>query len=224
MNRCLILLAIIFLFISSDYSQEKHEFKLNNDDTFKIPEVGAYITRDKDNFRVQFVAPESVRLPAYKNVDLRKDDIIKVINGKTVKNFNDMKETYDKLKPGRDIKLDVKRSGKMISVIIKKADPKDLPQKKMVKMESKRMENKFLLAGYGILIGKINEKPMIEKLFHEDNTLVTKAGLKGGDLLTNINGQTIKTFDQFKIAYESITPGQEVRIKFGDKFISFKKK
>jgi S1-C subfamily serine protease len=65
---------------------------------------------------------------------------------------------------------------------------------------------------------------MIEKLFHEDNELVTKAGLKGGDLLTHINGQAIKTFDQFKIAYETITPGQEVRIKFGDKFISFKKK
>jgi PDZ domain-containing secreted protein len=224
MKRCLVLLAIVFLSISSNYSQEKHEFKLNNDDTFKIPEVGAYIIRDKNNFKVQFVAPESVRLPAYKNVDLRKDDIIMVMNGKAVKNLIDLKETYEKLKPGHEFKLEVKRGAKMILVIIKKADPKDLPQKKMIKMDDKRMENKVLLAGYGILIAKINEKPMIEKLFHEDNELVTKAGLKGGDLLTHINGQAIKTFDQFKIAYETITPGQEVRIKFGDKFISFKKK
>jgi C-terminal processing protease CtpA/Prc len=224
MKRCFLFFAILFLSIQLNYSQEKHELKLNNDDTFRIPEVGAYIIRDKDNFKVQFVAPESVRLPAYKNVDLKKDDILMMVNGKAVKNLNDLKETYEKLKPGHDFKLEVKRGAKMILVNIKKADPKDLPQRKNVKLDDKRMENKVLLEGYGILIGKINEKPMIEKLFHEDNELVKKAGLQGGDLLTNINGQAIKTFNQFKIAYEIITPGQEVRIKFGDKYISFKKK
>ena len=85
------------------------------------------------------------------------------------------------------------------------------------------MENKVLLAGYGILVAKINEKPMIEKLFKEDNEVVKKAGLKGGDVVTNINGQEIKTFDHFKQAYESINLGQDVNIKFGNKFISIKK-
>ena len=224
MKRCLLFFAILFLSVPSNYSQGKPEIKFNTDDVFDLQEVGAFIIRDKDKFKVQFVAPENHRLQGYQNVDLKKDDIIMMVNGRAVKNLSDLKEIYDKLKPGHDFKLNVERGKETIIVAIKKADPKDLPQRKNIKFDDKRMENKVLLAGYGILIGKINEKPMIEKLFHEDNDLVIKAGHKGGDLLTNINGQTIKTFIQFKTAYESLNPGQDVKIKFGDKFISFKKK
>ena len=222
MTRCLVLLALVFNFISSGYSQGKNEFKLNKEDIFKIPEVGAYIIKDKNNYKVQFVAPESVRLPDYKNVDLKKDDIIMIMNGKTIKKASDMNDIYEKLKPGNNIKLDVKRSGKMISVNLKKADPKDLPQRKIFKKADIKMIDKVFLHGYGVQIGKVNEKPMIEKI-NGDNDLVKKAGLKGGDVVTNINGQAIKTFSQFKSAFDSIGPGKEVIIRFSNKSISFKK-
>lgn len=223
MKKCFLLFAALFLLVPSNYSQEKKELNLNSDDTFHLHEVGAFIIKDKNNYKVQFVAPENFRLPAYVNVDLKKDDIILKVNGKDLKKVSDLKETYEKLKIGNDLKLEVKRGSKTTIVVIKKADPKDLPPKRPFKPGDKRMENKVLLAGYGILVAKINEKPMIEKLFKEDNEVVKKAGLKGGDVVTNINGQEIKTFDHFKQAYESINLGQDVNIKFGNKFISIKK-
>jgi PDZ domain-containing secreted protein len=223
MKICLLLFAILFLAVPFNYSQEKPEIKLNSDDVYDLQEVGAFIIVDKDKIKVQFVAPENRRLPAYQNVDLKKDDIIMMVNDKPVKKLRDLKETYEKLKVGKDFKLHVKRGKNTIMVDIKKADPKDLP-KKHVHLDFRKMDNKVLLAGYGVLIANINEKPMIEKLLMDNNDLVKKAGLKGGDLLTNINGIAIKTFIQFKTAYEAITPGQDVNIKFGDKFISFKKK
>jgi PDZ domain-containing secreted protein len=224
MKKCLLLFAILILSVPSIYSQQKPDLKFNSDDLFDLQEVGALIIRDKDKIKVQFVAPENKRPNGYQNVDLKKDDIIMIVNDKAVKKLSDLKEAYEKLKVGKDIKLQVKRGKNTIMVAIKKADPKDLPKKHALNPDIRKMENKVLLEGYGILIAKINEKPMIEKLFMDNNDLVKKAGLKGGDLLTNINGLEVKTFIQFKTAYQTISSGQNVDIKFGNKFISFKKK
>ena len=224
MKKCLLILAILFLSVPSVLSQGKPEIKLNSDDAFDLQEVGAFIIKEKDKIKVQFVAPENKRLPGYQNVDLKKDDFIMKANGKDVKKLSELKESYENLKVGKDLKLEVKRGKNIIMVAVKKADPKILPKRHAVNPDFKKMENKVLLEGYGILIANINEKPMIEKLLMDNNELVNKAGLKGGDLLTNINGQEIKTFIQFKTAYESLNPGQDVKIKFGIKYISFKKK
>jgi PDZ domain-containing secreted protein len=144
-------------------------------------------------------------------------------NGKAVKKLSDLRETYDKLKIGKDFKLEIKRGGKLIAVSIKKVDPKYLPPKRVARTnDAGWMKDKVFLHGFGVQIGKINEKPMIEKL-HGDNDLVKQAGLKGGDLVTSINGQAVKTFVQFKEIYDNIHPKQDVNIKFGNKSISFKK-
>lgn len=224
MKIYLFLLAILFLCPPSIFSQGKPEIKLNSDDTFDLQEVGAFIIKEKDKIKVQFVAPENKRLPGYQNVDLKKDDFILKVNDKDIKKLSELKESYEDLKVGKDLKLEVKRGKNIIMVAVKKADPKILPKRHAVNPDFKKMENKVLLEGLGVLISKINEKPMIEKLFMNDNALVLKAGLKGGDLLTNINGQQIKTFTQFKTLYETLNSGQDVNIKFGNKSFSFKKK
>lgn len=224
MKTCLLLFVIVFLFLPSSYSQGKPDIKFNSDEVYQLQEIGAMIIMDKDKIKVQFVAPENHRLPGYQNVDLKKDDIIMMVNDKPVKKLSDLKEAYEKLKVGKDFKLHVKRGKSTITVVLKKADPKDLPKKHPMHPDFNKMDNKVLLVGYGVLIGNINEKPMIEKLLMDNNDLVNKAGLKGGDLLTNINGIPIKTFIQFKTAYEAISSGQNVNIKFGSKYFSFKKK
>ena len=223
MKRCLLFFAVLLLSIPSYYSQGKPEMKFGADDPFDLREVGALLIKDKDKFKVQFVAPEDKRPHGYQNVDLKKDDIIMMANDKAIKKLSDLREIYEKLKVGKDLKLEIKRGGKLMSVSLKKADPKDLPQKRTVKkMDVSLIKDKVFLQGLGVQIGKINEKPMIEKI-HGDNEIVKKADLKGGDVVTNINGQQIKTFDQFKQAFESINTGQDVNIKFGNKSISFKK-
>jgi PDZ domain-containing secreted protein len=224
MKKCLLLLAVLFLSIPLVCPQGKPEIKLNSDDAFDLQEVGAFIIKEKDKIKVQFVAPENKRINCYQKVDLRKDDIILKVNGHDAKNLSELKETYENLKVGKELKLEVKRGKITAMVAVKKADPKFLPKKHAVNPDFRKMENKVLISGYGILIANINEKPMIEKLLMNNNDQVIKAGLKGGDLLTNINGQQIKTFAQFKIAYESLNSGQNVKLKFGNKFISFNKK
>jgi C-terminal processing protease CtpA/Prc len=129
MKKYFLLLAIFIISVPLIFAQEKKEISNSSDEILHLHEVGAYIIKDKGNYKIQFLAPEQYRIPAYKSVDLKKDDIILAINGKPVNMAADFKEVYDKLKPGNDINLQIKRSGKMMNVTLKKANPKDLPRK-----------------------------------------------------------------------------------------------
>src|ERR1035437_4509423 len=141
MKRCLLFFAILFLSVASIYSQGNPEIKFGADYPFDLREVGALIIRDKDKFKVQFVAPENRRLTGYQNVDLKKDDIVMMVNGKAIKKLSELRETYDKLKVGHAFKLEIKRGGKLMTVSLEKADPKYLPPKRMAKKDEVRWVN-----------------------------------------------------------------------------------
>jgi S1-C subfamily serine protease len=130
MTRHIMMLAAVLFFSAMSYTQGNKEQNINNDETFKLPEVEAFIIKDKANIKVQFLAPEKFRRAEYKNVDLKKDDIIIAANGKAVSKAGDLKEIYEKLKPGTDLKLEVKRGGKAVQVTIRKGAPKDMVREK----------------------------------------------------------------------------------------------
>ena len=60
-----------------------------------------------------------------------------MVNGKTAKKAADLHEVYDKLKTGDEFKLGIKRDNQMFILNIKKADPKDLPQRKIIMRKGK---------------------------------------------------------------------------------------
>jgi S1-C subfamily serine protease len=211
-------LIILFLSAQIQFTQVKSE----SNEVFNLPEVGALIVQFKNTFKVQFVAPENVRQDQYKKIDLRKDDIILLINGKHINKFDELKSAYDKLKIGQEFKLGIKRNKQSLAVDIMKADPKSLPQKKSFVSLGQHSENKFLLAGIGLLIINVNEKPMINKMANNDQ--VKQAGLSEGDVLTELNGIQIKSYSQFKNTWESLGNGRDVTIRFNKtKSVSFKK-
>jgi PDZ domain-containing secreted protein len=223
MKTC-IFFILLLLSTQIQFAQTKHDTKEGTNEVFNIPEVGALIVQFKNIYKVQFVAPENVRQTHYKNIDLRKDDILMTVNGLSIKKIADLENAYSKLKIGQDLRLGIKRNKQTLVVDILKADPKDLPQKKSLPSYGQHSENKVLLSGLEVLIIKVNEKPMINKILTPDNYQIKKAGLSEGDLLTNMNGQTVQSFSQFKSSWESINPGQEVDLRFNKtKSVSFKK-
>jgi PDZ domain-containing secreted protein len=224
MKTC-IFLIILFLSSQFQFAQEKHDVKLETDEVFNLPEVGALIVLFKNTFKIQFVAPENVRQAPYKNIDLRKDDIIMTVNGQNVKKIAEIKNAYNKLKIGQDFRLGIKRNKQTLLVNILKADPKNLPQKKSFSPFDQHSDNKVLLSGLGVVIINVNDKPMINKIFNKDNEEIKKAGLSEGNLLTFMNGQAIKTFSQFKTSWESFSAGQDINLWFDKtKTVSFKKR
>jgi C-terminal processing protease CtpA/Prc len=210
--------------VQINFAQVKHDTKLESDEVFNLPEVGALIVQFKNTYKVQFVAPENFRQAPYKNIDLRKDDIIMTVNGQSVKKIEDIKNTYIKLKIGQDFRLGVKRNKLTLAFDIMKGDPKNFPQKKSLPPVVQHWDNKVFVSGLGVVIINVNDKPMLNKLVNKDNEVIKKAGLTEGDLLTNLNGQIVKSFGQFKSSWESISPGNDVNLQFNKtKYVSFKK-
>ena len=217
-------LIIVFLSVQIQFAQVKQDSKLGTDEVFNLPEVGALIVQFKNTNKVQLVAPENARLAQYKNIDLRKDDIILSVNGQHLNKIAEIKNAYYKLNIGQDFKLEIKRNKQTLYVDILKADPKILPQKKTFSPNEQHFDNKVLINGIGLLIINVNEKPMINKFFNKDNNEIKNARLSEGDLLTSMNGQPVKSFSLFKSSWESISVGQDVNLQFNKtKSISFKK-
>ena len=75
-----------------------------------------------------------MRTEKYKEVDLKTNDEIFMANGKKLTSVDELKEIYEKLAVGATLKMALKRDGdnKIISIV--KADPKDLPKRK-IKMQ-----------------------------------------------------------------------------------------
>ncbi len=167
MMKSYIFVIALFLYAQIQFAQGKNDSKLETDEVFNLPEIGALIVQYKNTNKIQFVAPENARQSTYKNIDLRKDDIILTVNGQPVKRIADIKNAYNKLQIGQDFKLGFKRNKQTLTVDIMKADPKSLPPKKTFSHSDQHSDNKIFINGIGILIINVNDKPMINKLFKE---------------------------------------------------------
>jgi len=99
-----------------------------------LNELGAIIMLKDDSVVVEFVMPEENRPKAYKEIDIRKNDKILMVNGKKIKLPADIDEIYTELDIGDDVKLGVRRDGDLMIITYKKADPETMPKRKMMKL------------------------------------------------------------------------------------------
>lgn len=204
MKSILILLLLPLLM----FAQIKRMITIEGD-MFEIPEIGGILVEDGENLRVDMAIPKDNRIKAYKDVDLNKGDLVLMMNGKKIDKVRKAKEIYDKLKPGEDVKLGIKRSEEMFIASFKKADPKDLP--KVVRMVIRNDDSEFavVLPDDGLLIGSDKEKVIVrEKMQHSNNEI------KEGDQLEELNGKKIHSTKDFSSIYKSLKTGDKLEMKF----------
>ena len=97
---------------------------------FNLPEVEAIIAKQDGKIQVLFTHA-GMRMAKYKDVDLKTSDEIFMANGKKVQSVEELQEIYDKLEIGDILKIAIKRDEDTKIISIVKADPKDLPKRKM---------------------------------------------------------------------------------------------
>jgi hypothetical protein len=100
-----------------------------------LDEVGAIVLLKDDKIKVEFVMPTDKRAKAYMNVDIKNADEILMVNGQKVKTPEDIEVIYKALNVGEEFKLGIRRDGNLMIVSYNKADPDDLPKKKMMKLK-----------------------------------------------------------------------------------------
>lgn len=179
---------------------------------FDIPELGAIIVKsDSGNLKVEHVMPPEARPKAYADVDIKTGDEILVANGKRVKTIKEIEQIYKAVSVGGEVKLGVQRGQEMMISRFAKADPKDLPQRKMMIMNSDGPGGDIRpLPNLGIILGKGKEGVVVKEMSEKPAKAFTDAGVKPGDRLVSINGKTIGNLDEFSTEFLAVPPGSKM--------------
>lgn len=156
------------------------------------------------------VMPAEVRIKIYKEVDVKKGDLLLMMNGKKIDDVKKADVIYTALKPGDEIKLGLKRGEQMFIASFKKAKPEDLPRGSRVVIRDTDMpKGTVFLPDDGLMLGIEGDKIVIrKKLPMADNDL------KEGDQLKELNGKEIKTVKDFTISFEKMKPGEKLLMTF----------
>ncbi len=134
--KSVVLALFVILAVAMPLSaQQKTVVKIEGENLFIFQEF-LLVLAEEDGKVVVTVAPPEGSLPEeYKDVDVQGGDIVKMMNGKRIKTTAAIKELYEKLETGDEIKIGVKRDDEMFIVEFAKRDPGKMKGKMMIRME-----------------------------------------------------------------------------------------
>lgn len=101
-------------------------------EAFIIPECECLALMKDSVISIVAVLEPAKRPDKYKTIDIQKGDILLMMNGKKATDANLLRQMYDSLSMGAEIKLGLKRGGKPMIVAFQKGEPIEGGNMKMV--------------------------------------------------------------------------------------------
>lgn len=200
---------------------------------FNLPELGAVIIGGEKEIKVEAVLPAEHRPKAYQDIDLQNGDLIVMMNAKRVKSAKEIEEIYNGLKVGEEVKLGVKRKEERFIASFAKADPKDLPQRMMMVMDTDEAGGQAEptrrlvmggrefsgdvapLPGLGIIAGSKNGSEVrVLDLMPNASQVLGSTDIKKDDVILALNGEKIKSAVQLGELYEKIAVGAKLELHY----------
>lgn len=205
-------LLIVTLLHSVASAQQKFEFK-SDKPMFLIRETGAMLVEEKEKLKIEMVLSPEQRPKGYADVDIQKDDMISMMNGKRVKTTDEAKTIYDGLKEGEDVKFGIIRGEQMLIASFKKANEKDMPQiKRMIVTDDGR--DIRALPELGMILGSKGKKIEILDMMENAESVLKTNELKEGDELVSLNGKNVSSLKEFSEKYDKIKVGSKFELIF----------
>lgn len=186
---------------------------LKKDDLFTLPEVGGMIVSQQGKLVVVAVASFADRAKEYQDVDLKQDDTVKMVEGKSVKTAGELNAAYEKTPIGAHFRMAIKRGDEMKLVSLTKGDPIKLPQMRRVAMKGGGENVMMLGLPIGLLVRNKGKDVVVDQVLPDASSDVKKAGIAGGDKIIGLNGSKVASMKQFAEAYDALKPGAPVNIE-----------
>jgi PDZ domain-containing secreted protein len=200
-----------------------------------LNELGAIIMPRDSAFVVDMVNQPDQRSKEYKSVDLRKDDIIIMINGKKAKALADLQTVYDSLAVGQDVKLGVMRGKDRMIISFVKADASKLPNRQVMAFSTegngdsvvtetihgdgvkgkKVMRfgpgegNIAMVTELGLILNEADAKIKIVGIQNDAPASVKSSGVQTDDAVTMIDKSKVGSMKEFLAVYDKIKSGTE---------------
>ena len=159
--------------------------------------------------------------PASKS-NLKTSDVIVAIEGKTVRDDGELRREVSRKTPGKSINLSVNRGGELIQVAVTPEPfvPKKAPviAQKVEKRREKPQANETIGLGVKTFTADVAKEqgveftPGVVIVDVAEESLAARKGMKPGDIVTDVNHQTVTTIEEFNQAIQA-SPGR-VLIKF----------
>lgn len=190
-----------------------------------LAELGAIIVDRDGNLAVEIINAAEHRPEAYKTVDLRKDDLIVMLNGKKLTTLAELQKGYEGFPIGNELKFGVKRGKDMMIVAFKKGDPKSFrmdfndvtmgdstgakPQMRIVTHRPGGGEGEVLPA-VGLILSAAKGGVQVSGTLPHVGDVFTANTPKDGDHIVSIQNKPVKTMTDFLDVFDNLTVGDKV--------------
>ena len=205
------------------------QMKMVTMELFEIPELGAEIADEGAGPKIMRAVPPEGRLDAYKSVDIQTGDMIMSANGSQIKTTDDLRGVLEAARAGDTVRLALKRGTKFSLATYVVADTELID--KAVKM-STAYWNEHPDAGGGpkmvrmsvgedvipwidlaVLLTDSDAGVTVKERIEMPKFVTEDLALDAGDIITSLQGNSVKNCESFMEAYKTIEVGQKVALK-----------
>ena len=197
--------------------------RFSADDTLMIREIGAIMEMSDEGLRVVLAMPGEARPEAYRDIDVREDDVILVVNGKRIRELATARDLLDNASPGDEIALGIDRGGRSVVVRFPKADPASLPDRMVFSGPGGHgggVERRMMIQGdVGDLTPVMGLGVILESDGDEPQTVTVSAvlpigetDLAEGDVLKSLGGEPVVSAAKVAEAVDAMDVGAEIAL------------
>ncbi len=227
-------ICLVLVCAQSIDAQVQMVTRVEGDGAFHLKEVQVFLTSSNDTVKVLMVLPKKLRPEGYADIEIEKDDEILMFNARRVKSVQGFEEMYNRLNVGDDVKLGLRRDGRLLIQSFKKIDPADLPQGTNVRIrldasgdgdgESPVMTRTLRVGegnvnlrpwfGTGLMLGTSDGKITVMRILEGMTSALADADIRKGDVIESLNGNPVKSLEQFFERYEQLPVGSKVDVGY----------
>ncbi len=189
--------------------------------------LGVVTNKDEKGAKILTVSKES----AAEKAGLQKDDIITKINDYKITNSDDLVEAIGKHNPEDKITVTYLRDGKTKTATAT-LGKNEVQRERVFRFNNEDAEpmemfpfnespngdfkifHKSMKPKMGLKVQDVEEGTGVKVLEVDENTPAAKAGLQNGDVISEINGDAIKTVDDLKDKTKTVKEGDTFKVKF----------
>jgi S1-C subfamily serine protease len=196
----------------------------------ELQEPGAVVADREGKLEVLFIMEPSMRMEAYRNVDLQSGDVIVMANGKRAENLETLQQQLNAVAVGSEIKLGIRRGDEMRVVSYVKADSEALPKRRMMTMkvdagegspvqtsmhtEGGAEEEVVMLQGTGLIARAGDQGPVIGYILDHAREAIKDADVREGDRIVSLQGEHVKDLQSLSAIWNEIAVGDAVDLVF----------
>lgn len=213
MNKTLLTAALLLTVSLLTAWQEPRRISrsFSFDDAVILREIGAVVTPKEGKLAVEVVLGNNEQQAS----EIRKDDLILMANGKKVPTVKDLRAQYEKIKPGEEFKLGVKRGDNMVLVSFTRKSEEEMNKQTGGGQMVMRMEQKdgeVLLPALGLKLATEQRSAVIKEVLPSAASNFTSFTPKSGDIVRSLNGTAVKSAEAFDELYTKLEQGTKVTI------------